>query len=87
MLNYPAWRFGPDATSVVVLSPEEDQKLNDDWSDEPHDDFDPKTAPTYSSVAFVPVPVDVEAIAEEVTKRRGRPRKVVEVVTPDPEGV
>lgn len=83
MINYPAWRFGPDGTSVVVMSPEEDAKLNDDWSDEVGEDFNPKDAPTYKSVDFIPV--SVETIVEEAVKRRGRPRKVVEAVTPDPE--
>lgn len=64
--NYPAWRFGPDGTSVVILSPEEDSMLGKGWSDKVHEGFDPKTAPTYRSVDHVPTPVDVEAIAESV---------------------
>lgn len=73
--SYPAWRFGPNATSVVILSPEEDSMLGPDWSDKVHADFDPITAPTYPSVSLVPVPVDVEAIAEAIKRKPGRPKK------------
>jgi len=73
--NYPAFRFGPNGTSVVIHSPEEDSMLPSGWSDKPGEGFDPKTAPTYASVEYVPVPVDVEAIAEEVKLKPGRPKK------------
>lgn len=76
MNNYPAWRFGPNKTSVVILSAEEDSMLPEGWTDKVHEDFDPKTAPTYSSAEFVPAPVDVEAIAEQVKRKPGRPKKV-----------
>jgi hypothetical protein len=73
--NYPAWRFGPEGSSVVVLSPEEDSMLGASWSDKVHEGFDPTTAPTYTSVEFVPEPVDVEAIAEAVKRKPGWPKK------------
>lgn len=77
MIPYPAWRFGPDGTSVVVHSPEEDSQLGKGWTDKVPEGFEPEKHPTYRGVEFVPQPVDVEAIAEEVTKRKpGRPKKV-----------
>lgn len=84
MNNYPAFRFGPNGTSVVVISAEEDSMLPEGWSDQVHGDFDPKTAPTYPGAEFVPVDIDVDAIADDVlshsndvVKRKpGRPKKV-----------
>ena len=73
--NYPAWRFGPEGSSVVVLSPEEDSLLGSSWSDQVHEGFDPKTAPTYPGVEFVPMPIDVDAIAEGTKRKPGRPKK------------
>lgn len=53
--------------------------LPEGWSDKVHEDFDPKTAPTYRSAEFVPLDIDVDAIAEDVAKRKpGRPKKVAE---------
>jgi hypothetical protein len=74
--NYPAWRFHADGMSVVVHSPEEDSLLTGGWSDKVHADFDPKTAPTYRSVEHVPAPIDIDAIAEQVKRKPGRPKKV-----------
>jgi hypothetical protein len=68
--SYPAWRFGPEGSSVVVLSPEEDSMLGDSWSDQVHEGFDPKTAPTVSSVYLIEKPFEVEA-----KRKPGRPKK------------
>jgi hypothetical protein len=68
---YPAWRFGPEGASVVVLSPEEDSMLGDEWSDKVPENFDPVTAPTYSSVVLIEKPFEVE----EVKRKPGRPKK------------
>lgn len=76
MIPYPAWRFGPEGASVVVHSPEEDSQLGKGWSDKAPEDFRPEGHPTYRSVDLVPQPVDVEAIAEEVKRKPGRPKKV-----------
>lgn len=73
---YPAWRFGPEGASVVVLSPEEDSMLGKEWSDKVPENFDPVKAPTYRSASLVEKPVDVEEIAEEVKRKPGRPKKV-----------
>lgn len=75
MNSYPAFRFGPNGTSVIIHSAEEDSMLDTQWSDKPPEVFDPRTAPTYMSVEHVPAPVDVEAIAEAVKRKPGRPKK------------
>lgn len=72
--SYPAWRFGPEGASVVVLSPEEDSMLGKDWSDKVPDGFDPVKAPTYQRADMVVKPVDVEAIAEAVMRRKPGPK-------------
>jgi len=71
---YPAWRFGSDGASVVVLSPEEDSMLGKDWTDKVPDSFDPVKAPTYQRADMVLKPVDVEAIAEAVVRRKPGPK-------------
>lgn len=76
MIPYPAWRFGPEGVSVVVHSPEEDSQLGKGWSDKVPEGFRPEGHPTYPSAHLVPQPVDVEAIAEEVKRKPGRPKKV-----------
>ena len=76
MIPYPAWRFGPDGASVVVHSPEEDSQLGKGWSDKVPEGFRPEGHPTFPSVDLVPQAVDVEAIAEEVKRKGGRPKKV-----------
>lgn len=75
MIPYPAFRFGPDNTSVVVLSPEEDSLLDEQWSDKPPEVFDAKTAPTYGNVNMIPRKIDVDAIAEVIKRKPGRPPK------------
>lgn len=63
-------------TASQILSPEEDSMLDKSWSTTVPANFDPVKAPTYRGVEFVPQPVDVEQIAEEVVKRKpGRPKK------------
>lgn len=80
--DYPAFRFGPNGSSVVILSPEDDSMLPAGWSDKAPADFDPKGHPTYGSFDTVPRPVLVEKIAEELEakfqaekRKPGRPKK------------
>lgn len=75
--NYPAFRFGPEGASVVVLSPEEDGMLDSTWSDQVPADFDPVKAPTYPRVDLVVKPVDVEAIVQSVVRRKPGPKPKV----------
>lgn len=82
MNNYPAWRFGPGGTSVVINSPEEDSMLPEGWSDKVPEDFDPTKHPTYGQFDVIPRPVLVEKIAEELEekfqaekRKPGRPKK------------
>lgn len=82
MNNYPAWRFGPNGTSVVILSPEDDGMLPAGWSDKVPADFDPKGHPTFGTFDTVPRPVLVEEIAKDLEekvqaerRKPGRPKK------------
>lgn len=67
---YPAWRFGPEGKSVIVLSPEEDSQLDQSWSDKPPEGWQSVLQPTYSSVVLVEKPFEVER------RKPGRPKKV-----------
>lgn len=74
---YPAWRFGPGGTSVVVYSPEDDSQLGSAWSDQVPEDFQPKGHPTYMTVAFAAS--DSEGKEDAPARRKpGRPPKVQE---------
>ena len=80
MNNYPAWRFSTEGQSVVVCSPEEDSMLDETWGTTVPEGFDPAKHPTFKAVEFIPVPVDVDAIADEIEAapapaRRGRKPK------------
>lgn len=75
MNNYPAWRFSVEGQSVVVCSPEEDSMLDSTWGTTVPENFDPTKHPTYKAVEFVEKPVDVEAIADEVTAAPAARRK------------
>lgn len=69
MNNYPAYRFGPNGSSVVILSPEDDSMLPKGWSDKVPEGFDPKGHPTHGSFDTVPRPVLVDEIAAELEQK------------------
>lgn len=82
MNNYPAFRFGPNGTSVVILSPEDDSMLPKGWSDKVPEGWSGVGHPTYGSFDTVPQPVLVEEIAKELEemvqaekRKPGRPKK------------
>lgn len=68
---YPAWRFGPEGASVIVLSPEDDSMLGESWSDKPPENWKSVLAPTYSSVVLI----EKDFVVEEVKRKPGRPKK------------
>lgn len=48
--------------------------LGKEWSDKVPDGFDPVKAPTYPRADLVVKPLDVEAIAEAVVRRKPGPK-------------
>lgn len=83
MNNYPAFRFGPEGQSVVILSAEDDSMLPAGWTDQVPEGWDGKGHPTCPSFDTVPRPVLVEQIAAEIEekfqaekRKPGRPKKV-----------
>lgn len=68
--EYPAWRFGPNATSVVVLSPEEDSMLGSEWSDKPPEDFNPEGHPTFRTVEMAAAEDKLQAAERAVAERK-----------------
>ena len=73
MNEYPAWRFrAADHHTVVVLSKEEDESLEEGWLKAPPEGFVCPNVPTYRGVEFVVNPIDVDKI-EAVIKERQKP--------------
>lgn len=74
-IPYPAWRYGPEGLTVVVLSEAEDDMLDESWADLPPEGFVfPKIA-SYTSVYLIEKANPEDEGVPEV-KRRGRPRKI-----------
>lgn len=67
--EYPAWRFGPGATSVVVNSPEEDSLLGGEWSDKIPEGFQPEGHPTFRTAEYAAAEGKMRA-AEDAEKAR-----------------